>query len=199
MSDILRRTALPKISAWMLAAATLAAVTLLPGSPAMAETTAAAIELHNRTDTFLPRVDSYSEQAFNRFFNRHTKTRFLSRTAVSEMLLRQRDRVVLFPDDPVLAASFGHDLGVDYVVTGTILDYETDGTTHRMMVELMVIGVEEQDYVLRKVYDGEARDTSGYKQHREILDQIIEDVAADFESYLSHAEDIDPPAAEPSL
>ena len=164
----------------------LVAVLSLQASPAVAETRAAAIELYNQTDEFLPRIDSYSEQAFNRYFNRYSETRFLSRTAVSEMLLRQRDRVVLFPEDPVLAASFGRDLGVDYVVTGNILDYDTEGDTHRMMVELMVIGVEEQDYVLRKVYDGDYQDGSGYKKHREILDQIIENMAADFEAFLQH-------------
>ena len=171
------------------AAAFLAIALVTLALPATAETSAAAIELHNLSGEFLPRVDSYSEQALNRYFNRYSSTRFVSRTAVSELLLRRRDRVVLFPSDPVLTADFGRDLGVDYVVTGTILDYENNGSTHRMMVELMIIGVDERDYILRKVYDGDYRDTSGYKKHRQILDQIIENMAVDFESYIGKAEE----------
>lgn len=157
--------------------------------PAMGRPKAAAVELHNISGEFLPRIDSYSEDALNSYFARSRSIQFVGRTAVSEMIIRRRDRVVLFPDNPVLAASFGRDLGVDYIVTGNILDYSSDDVVHRMMVEFLVISVEEEDYILRKVYDAEYREATRYKKHREILDQMIENMALDFEVHFGDAEE----------
>lgn len=150
----------------------------------------AAVELHNQTDIFLPRVGSYSEEALVAHFSRFSDFQILDRTIVSDRLLQRYDRVVLFPSDPQLTADFGRDLGVDYVITGNIVDYETDTAAHRMMVEFRVIDVAHQDYILRKVYDGEvAAAPSEHKKHREILDQIIEHMALDFEASLDRGDE----------
>lgn len=170
--------------AWItvLAVSCLAAFPLTAQQPRVA-----AVELHNQTDTFLPRVGSYSEKALVAHFSRFTDLQILDRTIVSDRLLQRYDRVVLFPSDPQLTADFGRDLGVDYVITGNIVDYESDDAAHRMMVEFRIIDVAQQDYILRKVYDGEVKGSSSYKQHREILDQIIEHMALDFEDSLDQS------------
>lgn len=164
-----------------------------PAQQAVAQTLqqpkVAAVELRNRTEIFLPRVGSYSESALIEHFRGFSEAQFLDRTTVSDMLLQRYDRVVLFPGSPQLAAGFGSDLGVDYVITGNILDYETDETAHRMMVEFVVVDVPSESYILRKVYDGEFLDGSSTKRHREILDQIIESMALDFKDLISRPRD----------
>ncbi len=173
--------------AWttVLAVCCLAALPLAAQQPRVA-----AVELHNQTDIFLPRVGSYSEEALVAHFSRFSDLQILDRTIVSDRLLQRYDRVVLFPSDPQLTADFGRDLGVDYVITGNIVDYETDTAAHRMMVEFRIIDVAHQDYILRKVYDGEvAAAPSEHKKHREILDQIIEHMALDFEDGLGRGSD----------
>lgn len=142
----------------------------------------AAVELHNRSEIFLPRVGSYSETALIEHFRGISEAQFVDRTTVSDMLIQRYDRVVLFPSNPTIAAEFGNDLGVDYVITGNILDYESDASAHRMMVEFVVVDVLSQRDLLRKVYDGEYHDAAPTKRHREILDQIIEDMALDFKA-----------------
>lgn len=160
---------------------------LLLCAPLTAAPSAAVIELHNLTDYALPRVGEYTEKTITRYFTRRGVLDFADRTAVMARLLDRGDRVVLFPSDPALAADFARDLGVDYLLTGNILDYREHGGHHRMTVELMVIGAEEDRRIFRKIYDADFHDSSGYKRHREMLDHIIDTMSAELENVVTDA------------
>ncbi len=140
---------------------------------AASEPRVAVVELYNGSSERLPRLDSSSEQMMGEVLDRSNCCRLVSVEELSEALRIHAFSVSQTRGNPSQVAALGALVGADYVVTGEVLNYLQDDSSHEMEAEIVVVAVATGSYVYQKRHIASAFDMSSKKQHRLLLKKIL--------------------------